>query len=291
MEARAEWRRRLTSAHTPRGTAMHARNALSLGLIAALGIGFAACASSPPANSQMEVQNLQGQVGDLSRQLGMLQRAPAADQQAVMDGYWAMLKKQLQYARDLPGVEPHTCKDWMLVDPMIAGSEPARAIKACPTIHDSGPVLGWELPANLSPHLFGLMMQQQLGPITAQVDAIAAESDPIKRAGLYRRLYETRYQDIQTVLGREWMWTPRDAAALPDANGLGAELLVSYCSQCHNVPLPGLHTQAEWMSITHKMHDIIDAQSHQQVMEIRMPSQDEFNMMVNYLEFHAHPAP
>ncbi|HEV2110215.1 MAG TPA: hypothetical protein VGT99_02585 [Gammaproteobacteria bacterium] len=269
---------------------MHARKTLVLGLITALGIGFAACASSPPATSQVEVKNLQGQLGDLSRQLGMLQRAPPADQQAIMGGYWDMLKKQLQYARNLPGVESHSCKDWMLVDPMIAGSEPARAIRPCPTIHDSGPVLGWELPPNLTPHLFGLMMQQQLGTISAQVDAITAEADPAKRTDLYRRLYETRYQDIQTVLGRDWMWTPQDASTLPDAKSLGAELLVSYCSQCHNAPSPGLHTQAEWMGITRKMHDIIDAQSHAQVGGIRMPSPDEFNLIVSYLEFHAHGA-
>jgi len=270
---------------------MRTRMTLSLALIAALGLVFAACASTPSDTGQLEVKNLQAQVGDLSRQLAALQRAQPADQPAEMDGYWDMLKKQLQYARNLPGVESHSCKDWMLVDPMIAGSEPARAIKPCPTVHDSGPVLGWELPANLTPHLFGLMMQQQLGPISAQVDAIAAENDPVKRTDLYRRLYETRYQDIQTVLGRDWMWTPRDASTLPEPNSLGAELLVSYCSQCHNAPSPSLHTQAEWMAITHKMHDIIGTQSQAQVMEIRMPSQDEFSLIVNYLEFHAHAAP
>lgn len=270
---------------------MRTRNILGLGIAVALAVGVYACASAPAGTDQQEVKALQGQVAGLSRQLATLQHAQPADQRAAMDAYWDLLKKQLQYARDLPGVEPHGCKDWTLVDPMIAGSAPARAIRSCPTLHDSGPVLGWELPGSLTPQLFGLMMQQQLGPISAQVDGIAAEADPTKRVELYRRLYETRYRDIQTVLGRDWMWTPRDPASLPDAGSLGAETLVSYCSQCHNTPPPGLHTQAEWMAITHKMHDIIDAESHQQVMEIRMPSQDEFNLIVNYLGFHAHPAP
>lgn len=270
---------------------MKTRNIVSLGIAAALAAGVYACASAPAGTGGTEVQALQTQVTDLTRQLSALQHAAPADQQAAMDQYWSLYKKQLQYARDLPGIEPHGCKDWTLVDPMIIGNPPARALKSCPTLHDSGPVMGWELPGNLTPQLFGLMMQQQLGPISAQVEGIAAEGDPIKRVDLYRRLYETRYQDIQTVLGRDWMWTPRDSAALPDTGSLGAELLVSYCSQCHNAPPPGLHTQGEWLAITHKMRDIIDAESHQQVMEIRMPSQDELNLIVNYLQFHAHAAP
>jgi len=266
---------------------MSVKTAVILGTVLALAAAAYACASAPPEDSRGEVKALQVQVTDLSRQLSALQHARPADQQAAMDTYWDMLKKQLQYVRDLPGVSAHGCKDWMLTDPMIAGAAPAKAIKPCPVVHDSGPVLGWELPANLSPRLFSLMMQQQLDRISAQVDDIAAEQDTVKRNDLYRRLYETRYQDIQTVLGREWMWTPQDPSAFPEAGSLGAELLRSYCSQCHDAPRPGLHTQAEWTGITHKMHDIIGGQSHAQIMDIRMPSQDEFNLIVNYLEFHA----
>src|SRR5579863_4718953 len=137
---------------------MHARNTISLGLIAALGIGFAACASSPPDTAQADNKNLQAQVDDLTRQLHSLQSAAPAEQPAIMYDYWGMLKKQLAYARRLPGVEPRDCKDWTLLDPMVAGSAPARAINPCPVVHDSGPVLGWELPAGVTPHLFGLMM-------------------------------------------------------------------------------------------------------------------------------------
>lgn len=266
---------------------MQMRNAAILGIVVTLGSAVYACASSPPEGDQTTAKVLQTQVADLSRQLSVLQHAQPADQQAAMDTYWNMLKKQLQYARDLPGISPHSCKDWMLVDPMIAGAAQARAISPCPTVHENGPILGWELPAKLSPHLFALMVQQQLGPISIQVDEIAAENDPAKRPSLYRRFYETRYQDIQAVLGRDWMWAPQDPATYPDPYSLGAELLLSYCSQCHNAPHPGLYTQAEWTGITHKMHDIIDTQSHTQVMDIRMPSRDEFDTIVNYLEFNA----
>lgn len=270
---------------------MRIKNALIPGVVFVLAATAYACASAPPEESQGTVKTLQVQVTDLSRQLAVLQHAQPEDQRAAMDAYWDMLKKQLQYARDLPGISAHGCKDWMLVDPVIAGAARTKAINPCPTVHDSGPVLGWNLPANLSPHLFTLMMQQQLGSISSQVDGIAAEGDAVKRADLYRRLYETRYQDIQTVLGREWMWAPLDPSTFPDAGSLGAELLQSYCSQCHNAPRPGLHTQAEWTGIIRKMDAIIGVQSRAQVMGIRMPSQDEFNLIVNYLEFHAADRP
>lgn len=266
---------------------MRMKTAVILAVVLALGTAVYACASSPPEDGAAAAKTLQTQVADLSRQLSVLQHAQPADQRAAMETYWGMLKKQLQYARDLPGISAHGCQDWMLVDPVIAGAARTKAISPCPTVHDSGPVLGWKLPPNLSPHLFGLMMQQQLGNLDSQVDGIVAEGDPLRRTDLYRRLYETRYQDIQTVLGREWMWTPPGPSAFPDASSLGAELLQSYCSQCHNAPRPGLYTQAEWTGITHKMHDIIGAQSHAEVLGIRMPSQDEFNAIVNYLEFHA----
>ena len=268
---------------------MHTKTIMNLARISGL-LLLAACASSP-ADSGVDAGILQGQVNDLSRQLQALQNAPAAQQPELMADYWQMLKKQLEYARNLPGVEIRNCTDWTLLDPMVMGAQPAHAIVPCPVVHDSGPVLGWELPAGLQPHLFTLMMQQELGTLDAQVQAIAAETDAAKRSDLYRRLYETRYQDIQTVLGRGWMWTPIDPSAYPDSGSLGAGLLRDYCSQCHLAPLPTLHTQAEWLGITHKMHDIIQTQSRTEIQGVRLPSRDEYDLIINYLQFHAHNAP
>ncbi len=261
-------------------------------LAAAIALGLFACAATGGQTGlNPRSDALQAQLDDLTRELGRLQSAQAADQPQLMQDYWVMLQRQLTYVRLMPGVERHDCKDWMLIEPRISGGVPARAVVSCPVMHDAGPANGWDLPAGMTPRLFGLTMAQQLDKLRARESAIQAESDADKRVDRLRDYYDMRYHDIQTVLGRGWMWTPRSALALPDPQSLGAELLGKYCSQCHSAPSPGLHTPGEWTLITHKMHDIIDAQSHQQVMEIRMPSQDEFNLIVNYLEFHAHPAP
>ena len=260
------------------------------------GLAFLAEASASQqvgSEQQGPVQALQTQVDDLSRELFLLHSAAnAAARKQAMQDYWAMLQRQLRYVRHIPGVESHDCRDWTLLDPGVAGRAAAGASAPCPLMsHDMGPAAGWEIPADMTPQLFELMMQQQLETLRAQTGRIAAETDQAKRLDLIRALYETRYQDIQTVRGRDWMWAPHDAAALPDGQSMGAELLGHYCSQCHTAPRPALHTRAEWHGITHHMRDIIQAETGKQVSGIEMPTVEQLDLISAYLEMHAHAAP
>lgn len=270
---------------------MRTSTVLSLSLVTGLLGLAAACASSPNTGPHPETQALQAQVDDLGRELASLHNAIGADQPRLMGEYWSMLQRQLSYLRHMPGVESHDCKDWVLVAPLTPDAQPARAIKHCPAVHDAGPASGWQLPPQMAPQLFELTMQQQLDRLRTQVGAIGAETDAAKRLDLLRAHYETRYQDIQTVLGRGWMWTSRDAAAFPDPHSLGAQLVGSYCSQCHAAPTPDLYTEAEWRGITGRMHGIIRTQSQADIMGIRMPAADEFDLIVSYLESHARSQP
>lgn len=257
-----------------------------------IGIPFAAlllavaCASTP-AGAGADVQRLQAQLDNLNRELLLLQTAADPDQPRLMGEYWGMLQKQLQDVRNMPGVASHNCKDWILVAPSVYGGEPVRAINPCPSLHEAAPPAGWALPAGMTPRLFRLTMRQQLDRLQAQVSDIASETDPRERLDLVRAHYETRYQDIQAVLGRGWMWTPPNPLALPDPYSMGAGAFMSYCSQCHQPPPPALHTASEWRGITGRMRDIIRVQSQAQTMGIRMPSPDEFDLISAYLEAHA----
>lgn len=254
--------------------------------------GLAACSSAPPPVAEpARMHALQAQVNDLSRELDRLHDAAPADQEQIMHDYWSMLQRQLQYVRRMPGIVAHGCTDWTLMDPAVMGRAAAGDPEACPTVHDSGPAAGWEFPAEMTPRLFEIMMQHQLTMLRAQVADILAQPDAAKRLDLIRLHYETRYQDIQMALGRSWMWTPYDAATLPDNQSLGAELLMKYCSQCHVAPHPGLYTRAEWQRITRTMHDVIQSQSRTELMGVRMPAPDEFDLIVSYLESHPHEAP
>lgn len=44
------------------------------------------------------------------------------------------------------------------------------------------------------------------------------------------------------------------AGDLPRPASRGAQLLVEYCAQCHNLPHPGVHTADEWAGVTRSMY-------------------------------------
>ncbi|MGE5624523.1 MAG: c-type cytochrome [Bacillota bacterium] len=254
---------------------------------------LAACGGAPsqPAAAPERVQALQAQVDDLSRELTRLHNAVPADQEGIMHGYWDMLQRQLLYVRRMPGIVARGCTDWTLMDPAVMGRAAAGGPAPCPTVHAGAPADGWPFPADMTPKLFEVMMQHQLEMLRSQVAAIVAEPDDNKRIYLIRDHYDTRYQDIQMALGRSWMWTPYDPATLPESQTMGAQLLQQYCSQCHLAPRPDLYTRAEWQRITRTMHDIIQSQSRTEIMGVRMPASDEFDLIVSYLESHAHVVP
>lgn len=44
-----------------------------------------------------------------------------------------------------------------------------------------------------------------------------------------------------------------EPAQLPDARSQGAEILVHYCVQCHNLPNPAMHEPARWDAVVERM--------------------------------------
>jgi len=44
-----------------------------------------------------------------------------------------------------------------------------------------------------------------------------------------------------------------DAADLPDPQSRGARLMARYCTQCHDLPPPALHTSGEWPKVFARM--------------------------------------
>lgn len=248
------------------------------------------CSSAPQPSPQERVSVLQAQVDDLDRQLIVIHATSGAEQQVLMRQYWDMLQQQLRYVRNLPGVEPRSCSDWTLQDPRFTQQGSVRHSTPCPILHDAGPAAGLPFPDQLSPVLFQLMMKQHLQVLTAQVNAIAAEPNQTARLDLLRQHYETRYRDLQTVLGRDWMWTPTNESSLPDSTSMGATLFSQYCSQCHNAPPPSLNTPAEWGYVTQRMSTIIEHQAHSAEGGVNLPSADEFQQIAQYLMSHGtHP--
>jgi cytochrome c5 len=73
--------------------------------------------------------------------------------------------------------------------------------------------------------------------------------------------------------------------SLPDYESRGAELMVLYCQQCHNLPSPAMHSSAEWPAIADRMFSRTDRMSG--MMGVKSPSQEDRMAIVNYLQANA----
>ncbi len=73
-------------------------------------------------------------------------------------------------------------------------------------------------------------------------------------------------------------------ALLPDANSKGAHLLDRYCTQCHNLPGPGLHTAAQWPAVVKRMNRRMQMMTG--MMGIKAPNRQELATILTYLQAH-----
>lgn len=72
---------------------------------------------------------------------------------------------------------------------------------------------------------------------------------------------------------------------LPDPASRGAQLLSHYCTQCHDLPNPAMHTADEWPAITNRMFSRMSMMSG--MMGIENPSSEEQLLIVSYLKAHS----
>ncbi len=77
-----------------------------------------------------------------------------------------------------------------------------------------------------------------------------------------------------------------DSELLPDPGSPGARLLRQYCTQCHNLPGPGMHTAAEWPAVVDRM-DRREQMMSGGMMDVHAPTAAELEILVTYLEEHA----
>ncbi|MDA8421993.1 MAG: c-type cytochrome [Nitrospiraceae bacterium] len=79
--------------------------------------------------------------------------------------------------------------------------------------------------------------------------------------------------------------TPED---LPLPDSPGAKLLVRYCTQCHNLPSPAMHTAEQWPGVTSRMFSRMSMMSAMiGMMNVELPSSEEQQAIVSYLKTNA----
>ena len=77
-----------------------------------------------------------------------------------------------------------------------------------------------------------------------------------------------------------------DPKLLPDPGSPGARLLEQYCTQCHDLPGPGMHTAAEWPAVVNRMNGREQMMSRG-MMGVRAPGAAELGILMTYLQAHA----
>jgi mono/diheme cytochrome c family protein len=77
-----------------------------------------------------------------------------------------------------------------------------------------------------------------------------------------------------------------DPALLPDSNSEGARLLQHYCTQCHGLPGPGIHTAEEWPSVLRRMESRM-AMHSRMMGGIEIPNAIEVEDLLSYLQTNA----
>lgn len=80
--------------------------------------------------------------------------------------------------------------------------------------------------------------------------------------------------------------TPQD---LPEPESRGAKLLSTYCSQCHNLPSPRMHTAEDWPRIAGRMlsRERMMAGMHGMMMRVKAPAPQDEEALLQYLKTHA----
>jgi hypothetical protein len=79
---------------------------------------------------------------------------------------------------------------------------------------------------------------------------------------------------------------------LPEARSHGAETLVRYCVQCHNLPSPAMHDPEKWPAIVERMVLRMEGRGNmgelmkEMMAGIQAPSAEESAILVAYLRKH-----
>lgn len=82
---------------------------------------------------------------------------------------------------------------------------------------------------------------------------------------------------------------PIAAAALPAAGSAGAGLMAAYCTQCHNLPSPAMHSRDDWPTILDRMYRRLDKTAGWSArrISVKAPNGEEKQRLAAYVVAHA----
>jgi len=79
-----------------------------------------------------------------------------------------------------------------------------------------------------------------------------------------------------------------DVTELPEPGSKGSKLVNRFCTQCHALPNPKLHSKEGWLVTIDRMNTRMQWMSrNSSTMNIQAPTDDELRTLIAYLETHA----
>ena len=99
---------------------------------------------------------------------------------------------------------------------------------------------------------------------------------------------EHHRQMMQRMMG-DVLPPPMDPADLPAPESAGAQLLQKFCTQCHYLYGPGLHTVEEWPSVVERMNRRMQMMGgrHMMMGMVEAPSPQQLVVITDYLQKYA----
>jgi hypothetical protein len=131
----------------------------------------------------------------------------------------------------------------------------------------------------------------------AALVALAAVAAPL--ADYERAIDEARKHWVESPHGPllERILPPTfEPGQLPQPRSRGAELVVQYCVQCHNLPNPAMHNPEKWPGIVDRMVNRMRGNGNlgdlmtEMMAGVRAPSEEEEKVLVAYLKRHGQRA-
>jgi hypothetical protein len=83
-----------------------------------------------------------------------------------------------------------------------------------------------------------------------------------------------------------------EARELPDPGSRGAQLMLQYCVQCHNLPNPAMHHAAKWRGVVERMVPRMQGKGNmgklmfEMMAGVKAPTPEETKLIVGYLRKH-----
>ncbi len=78
-----------------------------------------------------------------------------------------------------------------------------------------------------------------------------------------------------------------DPAQLPEPQSAGARLVNQYCTQCHGIPTPALHSASGWSPVVGRMNARMQWMRQNSSMGIAAPTPEELQAILGYMQIHA----